>query len=56
MDLKEIKRLYAWHLERTDGTAMVGVKALQFLVNEVEKLEKERDMWKCEAQSWKLDD
>ena len=56
MDLNEIKSLYSSHLKREDGSAMIGVRAFKFLVGEVERLQKERDMWKREAESWKLDD
>lgn len=42
MNLYEIKRLYGSHLERNDGSAMIGVEALKFLVKEAETLEKIR--------------
>lgn len=38
MNLPEIKSLYKAHLEKEDGSAMIGVSVLKFLVAEAEKV------------------
>ncbi len=39
MNLEEIKKLSAEHLSRKDGSAMISVWELKWMVEEIEKLE-----------------